>query len=336
MTGILFDLDGTLLNTLEDLLSATNYALKVHGYPERTLAELRQFVGNGAYNQMRLSVPEGTEPEKIQEVLDTYKPYYTAHCQIKTRPYEGIPEALALLAGKYPLAIVSNKPDAAVKALCADYFPGIYALGEAPLPREVINRPSEPEDLEDFQTVFAKNEGAVTAPISGLHFSPQLLKMMEIKGIEQAFVTLHCGLGCFRSIDVEDLTKHKTDSEEMHVTQEACDIINNAKKNGRRIVAVGTTVQRVLETAVSADNNLKPYDGWTNKFIIPPYDFHIADAMVANFYNPLSTMLMLTAAYGGYDLVMKAYKEAMRYNESDPSRRYRFGTFGDAMLILND
>ena len=132
MTGILFDLDGTLLDTLEDLLDATNYALKVHGYPGRTLPELRRFVGNGAYNQMRLSVPEGTAPEKIQEVLDTYKPYYTAHCQHKTRPYEGIPEALAVLKEKYPLAIVSNKPDAAVKALCADYFPGIYALGEAP------------------------------------------------------------------------------------------------------------------------------------------------------------------------------------------------------------
>ena len=132
MTGILFDLDGTLLDTLEDLLDATNYALKVHGYPERTLPELRRFVGNGAYNQMRLSVPEGTAPEKIQEVLDTYKPYYTAHCQHKTRPYEGIPEALAVLKEKYPLAIVSNKPDAAVKALCADYFPGIYSLGEAP------------------------------------------------------------------------------------------------------------------------------------------------------------------------------------------------------------
>ena len=131
MTGILFDLDGTLLDTLEDLLDATNYALRVHGYPERTLPELRCFVGNGAYNQMRLSVPEGTSPEKIQAVLDTYKPYYTTHCQIKTRPYAGIPEALAQLRDKYPIAIVSNKPDSAVKALCADYFPGIYALGEA-------------------------------------------------------------------------------------------------------------------------------------------------------------------------------------------------------------
>ena len=131
MTGILFDLDGTLLDTLEDLLDATNYALKVHGYPERTLPELRRFVGNGAYNQMRLSVPEGTSDEDIQKVLDTYKPYYTQHCRIKTRPYAGIPEVLAILKNHYPLAVVSNKPDAAVKALCADYFPGIYALGEA-------------------------------------------------------------------------------------------------------------------------------------------------------------------------------------------------------------
>ena len=130
-TGILFDLYGTLLDTLEDLLDATNYALKVHGYPERTLPELRRFVGNGAENQMRLSCPEGTLPEKIQAVLATYKPYYTAHCQIKTRPYDGIPAALEELGKHYPLAIVSNKPDSAVKALCADYFPGIYALGEA-------------------------------------------------------------------------------------------------------------------------------------------------------------------------------------------------------------
>ena len=131
-TGILFDLDGTLLDTLEDLLDATNYALGVHGFPHRTLAELRRFVGNGAYNQMRLSVPEGTHPETIQAVLNTYKPYYTAHCQNKTRPYPGIPEALAALQEKYPIAIVSNKPDVAVKALCEEYFPGIYALGEDP------------------------------------------------------------------------------------------------------------------------------------------------------------------------------------------------------------
>ena len=162
------------------------------------------------------------------------------------------------------------------------------------------------------------------------------MKMMEIKGVDFAFVTLHCGLSNFRDIDVEDLTKHKMDSEEMHVEQQACDIINNARKEGHKVVAVGTTVQRVLETAVSTDGQLKEYHGWTNRFIFPPYDFHLADAMVANFYLPYSTLLMLTCAFGGYDLIMKAYKEALRFNENDPERRYRFGTYGDAMLILND
>lgn len=217
-----------------------------------------------------------------------------------------------------------------------DFKRALYSLGEAPLPKEIIRRPSEPEDLEDFQTVFAEKEGAVTAPTAGLHFSPQLLKMMEIKGIEKTAVTLHCGLGCFRSIDVEDLTKHKTDSEEMHVDIEACNTINTAKAEGRKIVAVGTTVQRVIETAVSADGNIKPYDGWTNKFIFPPYDFHISDAMIANFYMPQSTLMMVACSFGGYDLMMHAYKEAVHYNEHDPEKRYRFGTYGDAMLIIKD
>lgn len=206
----------------------------------------------------------------------------------------------------------------------------LFALGEAPLPREMIFRPSEPEDLENFQCIFAKNEGAVTVPCAGLHFSRQLMKRMEIKGIGFAYVTMHCGLGNFRDIDVEDLTKHKTDSEEMHVNAEACDIVNKAKAEGRKICAVGTTVQRVLESAVSADGRLKEYDGWTNRFIFPPYEFKMADAMVANFYMPLSTMLMLTCAYGGYDRIMKAYNEAVHDN------RYRFGVYGDAMLIVND
>ena len=212
----------------------------------------------------------------------------------------------------------------------------LYALGEAPIPKKLLRRESEKSDLDDFQCIFAQKEGAVTAPTAGLHFSPQLMKMMEIKGLNFAFVTLHCGLGCFRDIDVEDLTKHKMDSEEMHVEAQACKIINEAKDKERRIVAVGTTVQRALETAVSADGRLKEFDGWTKKFIFPDYDFHLASAMIANFYMPYSTLLMLTCAYGGYDLVMKAYKEALKFNENDPEKRYRFGTYGDAMLILQD
>jgi len=211
-----------------------------------------------------------------------------------------------------------------------EFKEALFALGEAPIPHKILNRPAEPQDMEDFQCVFAKNEGAVTAPTAGLHFSKQLLKRMEIKGIESAFVTLHCGLGNFRDIDVEDLSKHKMESEELHVNAEACQIVNRAKDDGRRVCAVGTTVQRVLETAIGADMRLKPFDGWTNKFIYPPYEFGIADAMVANFYMPLSTLLMLTCAFGDYDLVMKAYKEALR------DTRYRFGTYGDAMLILKD
>ena len=218
-----------------------------------------------------------------------------------------------------------------------EFKKALYALGVAPLPDDFKRlRKEEPEDLENFQTYFAKKEGSVTASFAGLHFTRELMKRMEIRGIDTAFVTMHTGLGCFREIDVEDLTKHKMDSEEMHVEQQACDIINNARKEGHKVVAVGTTVQRVLETAVSTDGQLKEYHGWTNRFIFPPYDFHLADAMVANFYLPYSTLLMLTCAFGGYDLIMKAYKEALRFNENDPERRYRFGTYGDAMLILND
>ena len=205
----------------------------------------------------------------------------------------------------------------------------LYALGEAPLPKHIVKRPAEPEDMERFQCIFARNEGAVTAPSSGLHFSRELMKRLEIKGVDFAYVTMHCGLGNFRDIDVEDLTKHKMDSEEMFVEADACRIVNAAKDGGHRVCAVGTTVQRVIETAVGTDGHLKEFTGWTNKFIFPPYEFNVADCMVANFYMPYSTLLMLTAAYGGYDLVMQGYKEALKEG-------YRFGTYGDAMLILND
>ena len=210
-----------------------------------------------------------------------------------------------------------------------DFKAALYALGEAPLPKHIVNRPAEPEDMERFQCIFAKNEGAVTAPSSGLHFSRELMKRLEIKGIDFAFITMHCGLCSLRDIDVEDLTKHKMDSEEMFVSAEACRIVNTAKDNGHRVCAVGTTVQRTIETAVGTDGHLKEFTGWTNKFIFPPYEFNVANCMVANFYMPYSTLLMLTAAYGGYDLVMRAYKEALKEG-------YRFGTYGDAMLILND
>lgn len=203
----------------------------------------------------------------------------------------------------------------------------LYAQGEAPVPK-IIKRPVEKEDLERFQCIFAKNEGAVTAPASGLHFSRELMKRMEIKGIDFAFLTMHCSLGTFRSTDVEDLTKHKMDSEQMFVNKECCDIVNRAHDNGHKIVAVGTTVQRAMETAVGADNHLKEYDGWTNKFIFPPYDFHLADAMISNFQLPLSTLLMLTAAFGGYEYTMAAYKVALKED-------YKFGPYGDAMLIID-
>lgn len=208
-----------------------------------------------------------------------------------------------------------------------EFKKALYALGEPPLP-PFIHRPAEPEDEERFQTIFAKNEGAVTVPAAGLHFSRELMKRMEIKGIDFAFITMHCGLGNFRDIDVEDLTKHKMDSEQMFVNAEACRIVNEAKDLGNKVCAVGTTVMRTIETAVGTDGHLKEFEGWTNKFIFPPYDFSVANAMVSNFQMPLSTMLMLKCAYGGYELIMDAYNIALKEN-------YRFGTYGDAMLILD-
>ena len=202
----------------------------------------------------------------------------------------------------------------------------LIELGETPLPK-FIKRPVEESDAERYQTIFAKNEGAVVAPTAGTHFSRELLKRLEIKGIDFSFVTLHAGLGNFRDIDVEDLTKHKMDSEQMIITLEAANIVNNAKKAKNNVCAVGTTVLRALETSVSTDGQIKPYDGWTNKFIYPPYEFTVANRMVTNFHMPYSTLLMMTAAFGGYDLVMQAYDAAIKEN-------YRFGTYGDAMLIL--
>ena len=207
-----------------------------------------------------------------------------------------------------------------------EFKEALYNLGEMPLPRWVREK-VEPEDEEWYQTIYAKHEGAVAAPTAGLHFSKHLLKRMEIKGIESAFITLHVGLGNFRTVDVEDLSKHKMDSEQFFVTPEAVEQMNNTKKAGHKVVAIGTTVMRTLETAVSVGGMFKPAEGWTNKFIFHPYQFTSADAFVSNFHLPYSTQLMMVAAYGGYDKVMNAYNVAREEG-------YRFGTYGDAMLIL--
>ena len=202
----------------------------------------------------------------------------------------------------------------------------LYGLGETPLPR-TIARKVEPEDKEAYQTIFAKNEGAVAAPTAGLHFSRELMKRMEIKGIDFAYVTLHVGLGNFRDVDVEDLTKHKMDSEQIQITADAVKTVNNAKDEKRAICAVGTTVMRTLESCVTTKGRLSEYEGWTNKFIFPPHDFSVPDAFISNFHMPYSTLLMMVAAFGGYDYVMKAYEVAVE-------EKYNFGTFGDAMLII--
>lgn len=207
-----------------------------------------------------------------------------------------------------------------------DFRKALYDLGETPLPK-YIKREVEESDIERYQTVFAKNEGAVAAPTAGLHFSRELLKRLEIKGVNYANVTLHIGLGTFRMVEVEDLTKHKMDSEEAIITEEACKIINTGKDKKKKICAVGTTVMRALESSVSTTGHVNPYSGWTNKFIFPPYDFSVANCMITNFHMPESTLLMQVAAFGGYDLIMKAYKEAIK-------EKYRFYSYGDAMLIL--
>lgn len=202
----------------------------------------------------------------------------------------------------------------------------ITELGETPLPK-YIKRDVEEADEERYQTIYAKEEGAVAAPTAGLHFSRELLKRLELKGVNFAEVTLHVGLGTFRSVEVEDLTKHKMDSEQVIITEKAAGIVNEAKKNKKRVCAIGTTSMRAVETSVSTDNMLKAFDGWTNKFIFPPYDFSIADSLVTNFHTPLSTLLMMISAFCGHDLMMEAYHEAIK-------EKYKFYSYGDAMLIL--
>ena len=207
-----------------------------------------------------------------------------------------------------------------------DFRKTLEEMGETPLPKYIKRSPTE-EDKERYQTVYAKNEGAVAAPTAGLHFSRELLKRLEIKGVNFANVTLHVGLGTFRNVEVEDLTKHKMDSEQVFITEKNCDIVNEARRAKKKICCVGTTSMRAIETSVTTDGFLKPFEGWTNKFIFPPYDFSVANCMITNFHMPESTLLMMVYAFGGYDLMHKAYKEAIK-------EKYRFYTYGDAMLIM--
>jgi S-adenosylmethionine:tRNA ribosyltransferase-isomerase len=199
-------------------------------------------------------------------------------------------------------------------------------LGETPIPK-YINREVTEDDAERYQTIYAKEEGAVAAPTAGLHFSKHLLKRLEIKGINFAEVTLHVGLGTFNPVEVEDLSKHKMDSEELIISEEACNIVNSAKEKKKKVCCIGTTSMRAIESSVSSARTLNPYVGWTNKFIFPPYDFSIADCMVTNFHTPKSTLLMMVSAFCGHDLMKKAYEEAIK-------EKYRFYSYGDAMLIL--
>lgn len=207
-----------------------------------------------------------------------------------------------------------------------EFKAALYALGQTPIPL-YMGREAEPEDAERYQTIYARREGAVVAPAAGLHFSRELMTRLRIKGVEEAFITVHSGLGNFREIDVEDLTKHRMDSEQMKASPELVEQVNSAKDRGKHVCAIGTSVLRAITTADSMGGHMKTYDGWTNKFIFPPYDFGVCTDLVTNFHMPYSTMLMMAAAFGGYDLVMKAYEIAIE-------EKYRFGCYGDAMLII--
>jgi S-adenosylmethionine:tRNA ribosyltransferase-isomerase len=207
-----------------------------------------------------------------------------------------------------------------------DFKRHLNSLGQTPLPK-YIKRESEELDRERYQTVYAKEVGAVAAPTAGLHLSHEVIKRLEINGVNFAELTLHVGLGTFRNIEVEDLSKHKMDAEYFKINQDICDTVNLAIENGKRRCAIGTTSMRAIESSVSATSTLKPAEGWTNKFIYPPYDFSIANSMVTNFHLPKSSLVIMICAFGGYDLIMKAYKEAVK-------EKYRFYSYGDAMLIL--
>lgn len=207
-----------------------------------------------------------------------------------------------------------------------DFRKKLKELGQTPLPK-YIKRDVEPEDEDRYQTIYAKNEGAVAAPTAGLHFSRHLLKRLEIKGLKFAEITLHVGLGTFNPVEVEDLSKHKMDSEEIVIDRFAVSTINEALANKRRICAVGTTAMRAIESSVSSSGTLNEFDGWTNKFIFPPYEFSIANSMITNFHTPKSTLLMMASAFAGHDFIKHAYEEAIK-------EKYKFYSYGDAMLIL--
>lgn len=204
----------------------------------------------------------------------------------------------------------------------------LFLMGKTPLPYYIDRKP-EPEDAERYQTVFAAKEGAVVAPAAGLHFSTEMMKRLELSGVDKDFITLHCSLSMFRDIDVEDLTKHKMESEQMEVGEHVVKIFNERMAMGKQICAVGTSTLRALETASTANGKIKPFEGWTNRFIFPPYQFTTLNSLLTNFHMPYSTMLMSVAAFAGYDLVMKTYEIAVKEG-------YRFGAYGDAMLILDD
>ena len=203
----------------------------------------------------------------------------------------------------------------------------LFQIGETPIP-DYLEREAEPDDVDRYQNIFAENEGAVVVPAAGLHFSRELMKRMQLKDINYGYLTLHNGLGAYRMIDVEDLSKHKMESEQIIITDEICNSVNKAHDEGQKICAIGTSVLRAIETAVSTDGHLKPREGWTNKFIFPPYDFTLTNSLITNFHLPYSTLLMMTCAFGGYDKIMDVYELAMKEG-------YRFGAYGDAMLILD-
>jgi S-adenosylmethionine:tRNA ribosyltransferase-isomerase len=202
----------------------------------------------------------------------------------------------------------------------------LYSLGETPIPKYIERTPDEDDALR-FQTVYAKEEGAVAAPTAGMHLSRELMKRLELKGINFADITLHIGLGSFRPVEVEDLSKHKMESEEMRISEASANMINASKEQRKNVISIGTTTMRAIESSVSTDGFVKPFDGWTNKFIYPPYDFRVANALITNFHQPMSTLLIMVSAFAGHDFVMEAYREAVK-------EKYRFLTYGDAMLIL--